>query len=101
MVNWRRGIAIVAASAALSIAPYVELAAPAYITGLFPQQAAFVADASKKKCALCSRRSGKTEAVAAWLLEGGYSCPGGLSVYIARSRANARLILWNTLIRIN
>lgn len=75
--------------------------APPYIEALFPQQRAFVSDPAKRKAALCTRRSGKTEAVAAWLLDGARTCPGGLSVYIARSRNNARLILWSTLARID
>lgn len=103
-MNWKSAAPWVIA-ACQALAPFdattPEPPAKNYIAGLFSQQLEFVADGSKKKCCLCSRRSGKTEAVAAWLLEGAESCPGGLSVYIARSRNNARLILWNTLIRIN
>lgn len=66
----------------------------AFIEALHPKQRAFVADKSRQKVALCGRRSGKSYGIAAWLLEGGYSDPGGLSVYIARSKGDARMILW-------
>lgn len=72
-----------------------------YIRALFPKQKAFFLDRSKKKAAVCSRRAGKTEGVAAWLLEGGEEDPGGLSVYIALSRNNCRMILWRTMIDLN
>jgi hypothetical protein len=70
---------------------------PAWLAALFPQQRAFVEDPSEKKAAVCSRRTGKTEGVAAWFLQAAYASPGSLSVYIALTRNNARLILWNTL----
>lgn len=66
----------------------------AFLDDLHPKQRAFVEDPSRQKSALCGRRSGKSWGIAAWLLEGGYSDPGGLSVYIARSKGDARLILW-------
>jgi hypothetical protein len=66
----------------------------AFIEALHPLQRAFVADKSRQKAALCGRRSGKSYGIAAWLLEGGYTDPGGLSVYIARSKGDARMILW-------
>lgn len=104
MINWKAGLTALATAAAAHAAQFdassPEPPAPSYIAGLFPEQRAFVDDRSKKKAALCGRRSGKTEGVAAWLIQGGMECPGGLSLYIARSRANARLILWNTLQRI-
>jgi hypothetical protein len=65
-----------------------------FLEGLHPKQRAFVEDKSRQKAALCGRRSGKSWGIAAWLLEGGYSDPGGLSVYIARSKGDARMILW-------
>lgn len=68
-----------------------------YVKALFGPQYRFFKDSSKKKAALCSRRAGKSEAIAAWLLDGGEDSPGGLSVYIALSRNNCRLILWATL----
>jgi hypothetical protein len=74
---------------------------PSYVQALFGPQYRFFTDPAKKKAALCSRRAGKTDALAAWLLDGGEDCPGGLSVYIALSRNNCRLILWAALERIN
>lgn len=68
-----------------------------YVTALFGPQRRFFEDPSKKKAALCSRRAGKTEAIAAWLLQGAEDDPGGLSVYIALSRNNCRKILWRTM----
>lgn len=68
-----------------------------YIASLHPKQKAFVLDRSPKKTALCSRRAGKSEGLAAWLLEGAESCPGGMSVYIVLSRNHARGIMWRTL----
>jgi len=66
----------------------------ALLDGLHPKQAAFVRDDSRQKAALCSRRAGKSWGIGAWLLAGGFEDPGGLSVYIARSKGDARLILW-------
>lgn len=63
------------------------------LDGLHPLQRAFVADPSRRKAALCSRRAGKSWGIATWLLEGAFTDPGGLSVYVARSKGNARLII--------
>src|SRR5688500_6955999 len=73
----------------------------AFLAGLHPKQKAFVEDPAKFKAAVCSRRAGKSEGDAAWLLEGAVSDPGGLSVYVARSKGNARLIIWPAFDRIN
>lgn len=70
------------------------------LAGLFPSQRAFVDDASKRRTARCSRRAGKTEGIAARLIRDGWNAPGELSVYIARSRPNARMIMGSTLERI-
>lgn len=64
------------------------------IADLHPKQRAFVLDTARRKAALCSRRAGKSWGIAVWLLEGGFSDPGGLSVYVARSKGDARMILW-------
>lgn len=68
-----------------------------YVKALFGEQYRFFADPAKKKTALCGRRSGKTEAVAAWLLDGAEDDPRGMSVYIALSRNNCRQIMWRTM----
>ena len=72
----------------------------AVLDGTFGAQREFVEDKSKLKAAVCSRRAGKTEAIAAWLLEGGWDSPGETSVYIALSKPHCRRMLWRTLIRI-
>src|SRR5262245_21898693 len=64
-----------------------------FLDSLHPLQRAFVDDRSQRKAALCGRRAGKSNGIAAWLIEGGESDPGGLSVYVARSKGNARLIV--------
>jgi len=64
-----------------------------FLEALHPKQLAFVRDPSKRKAALCGRRAGKSHGIAAWLIDGGESDPGGLSVYVARSKGNARLIV--------
>ena len=74
---------------------------PPYVSALFHEQLLFFNDDAKKKAAVCSRRAGKTESCAAWLLDGGRDCPDGMSIYIALSRNNCRLILWATLEDIN
>src|SRR5690242_3859010 len=73
----------------------------AFLEALHPKQSAFVLDRSRRKCALAGRRSGKSHGVAAWLLEGGEQDPGGLSVYVARSKGNARLIIWPAIEQLN
>lgn len=73
----------------------------AFLDDLHPKQRAFVEDPAKSKAALCSRRAGKSWGIACWLLEGGFDDPGGLSVYVARSKGNARLIIWPALDQIN
>jgi len=70
------------------------------IADLHPKQRAFVCDPARRKAALCSRRAGKSWGIAVWLLEGGYSDPGGLSVYIVRSKGDARRILWDETLRV-
>lgn len=74
---------------------------PAYVEGLFLPQRKFFEDPSKKKAACCSRRAGKSDGLAAWLLDGGRDDPGGMSVYIAVSRNLCRLIMWAALHRLN
>jgi len=74
---------------------------PQVISGLFGEQRRFFDDPSETKAALCGRRSGKTWAVASWLLAGAADSPGELSVYIATRRIQARNVLWRTLRRID
>jgi hypothetical protein len=57
------------------------------------KQRAFVADTSRRKAALCSRRAGKSFGLLVWFIVGALSDPGGLSVFIARTKGDARRIL--------
>lgn len=91
---WEHTAALVARSAQAS-----GLRVPT--VGLFPVQRAFVADPSPRKIALCSRRAGKSHAVAAWLLDGAADAPGEMSLYVALSRNSARMILWRALEQID
>lgn len=64
-----------------------------FLGDLHPKQRAFVCDTARRKIALCSRRAGKSHGILAWLIDGALDDPGGLSVYIARSKGDARRIL--------
>lgn len=64
-----------------------------FLRDLHPKQRAFVTDKSRRKVALCSRRAGKSHGILAWLIDGALDDPGGLSVYVARSKGDARRIL--------
>lgn len=64
-----------------------------FLDDLHPKQRAFVLDKSRRKTALCSRRAGKSHGILAWLIDGGLDDTGGMSVYVARSKGDARRIL--------
>lgn len=64
-----------------------------FLADLHPKQRAFVRDKSRRKVALCSRRAGKSHGILAWLIDGALDDVGGLSVYVARSKGDARRIL--------
>lgn len=64
-----------------------------FLDDLHPKQRAFVTDPCRRKVALCSRRAGKSHGILGWLLDGALEDPGGLSVYVARSKGDARRIL--------
>lgn len=76
-------------------------ASPPYLRDLFPAQRAFVLDRSRRKAALCSRRAGKTWAINAALLEKAEQKPGETVVYVGLTRATAKRLSWNELIRMN
>ena len=63
----------------------------------FSEQREFISDESRKKCALCPRRAGKSYAVGIWLCLGWMFRPGQRSMFIARTIAHARDILWDVL----
>ncbi len=68
---------------------------------LFPQQLAFVRDENPFRTAVCSRRSGKTTACAADLIDTSLKYPDAVSVYATLTRGVAKRILWPELKRIN
>ena len=68
---------------------------------LFKQQLAFVEDPEPFKVAVCSRRSGKTIACAAHLIQTAISTPDIMCLYITLSMRNAERIVWKDLKKIN
>lgn len=63
----------------------------------FPQQDAFVEDPSTAIAALCTRRAGKTNALARRFYKTMMKYPGCLCVYIALTREAAQTIMWPAL----
>lgn len=72
---------------------YAEVA-QSLLDGLTEVQKAFVLDPSRRKAALCSRRSGKTHACKIALLYIALTCPGSNGIYINSSRGECRDIIW-------
>ncbi len=70
-------------------------------TFLFDKQLAFVRDTAPFKTAVCSRRSGKTVACAADLIDTAINNTGVVCLYITLSRKNAKKIIWKELLNIN
>jgi hypothetical protein len=63
----------------------------------FDAQKSFIEDPNRLKVACCSRRAGKSHAVAMMLLRYGLERPGCTPVYINMNRASAQLIIWPAL----
>ena len=61
---------------------------------LFPKQLPFGLESRRFVTAVCTRRAGKTTAVAAKLLDVARKKAGCVALYIARSRVNAKRIFW-------
>jgi PBSX family phage terminase large subunit len=68
---------------------------------LFAEQLAFIEDPSRAKIAVCSRRSGKTVACAADLVNTALKTEGVVCLYITLSRNNAKKIIWREIKKIN
>lgn len=68
---------------------------------LFDKQLAFKEDPAPFKTAVCSRRSGKTIACAADLIDTAINSPNVVCVYITLSRKTAKKIIWKELKEIN
>lgn len=69
--------------------------APEILAGMHPHQRAFVEDSADVASALCSRRAGKTHALAALVALGQMRHPKGLSLYLAETVGKARELLWD------
>lgn len=68
---------------------------------LFPEQLRFVEDENPFKVAVCSRRSGKTVACAAHLIDTAIRFQGVVCLYVTLSRNNAKKIVWRELLNLN
>ena len=68
---------------------------------LFKEQLDFIQDSSRRKAAICSRRSGKSYAAGRYLLQEALEGEGTMCVYIARTREAAKRILWTSLKQAN
>src|ERR1035437_2285335 len=77
-----------------------ERAMPKMLTGLFPQQEAFIKDPAKLKLALCTRRAGKSYACGQYLVKECLDTPGVKCLYLAKTRLSARSILWDDILKV-
>ena len=68
---------------------------------LFREQVDLVKDTSRRKAAICSRRSGKSFAAGRYLVKECLDNESTLCVYIARTREAAKRILWTSLKDLN
>lgn len=68
---------------------------------LFPQQLSFVRDTAPNKVAVCSRRSGKTTACAADMVNCAIKNQNIVCLYITLSRNNAKKIIWPEIKKLN
>jgi phage terminase large subunit len=68
---------------------------------LFDKQLKFVQDPHEFKVAVCSRRSGKTIACAADLIDTAINNPEVVCLYITLSRNNAKKLIWPEIQKIN
>ena len=64
---------------------------------LFKNQVDFINDPSRRKAAICSRRSGKSYAAGRYLIQEALDAENTVCVYIARTREAAKRILWTSL----
>lgn len=68
---------------------------------LHPHQLHFAKDPSKRKAARCSRRAGKTVALAALMGQFAENYPGGLIIYITTTKKAAKRLAWPELRRLH
>lgn len=67
---------------------------------LFPAQQAFITDPSKRKAALCARRTGKSYVVLTAALITALTKPGAEILILVRTRGQAKRIYWRALKRL-
>lgn len=68
---------------------------------LFSQQLTFVNDPTPTKVAVCSRRAGKSTAVAADLVNTAFTTPECTALYITGTRSDAKKIIWAEILKFN
>src|SRR5271155_3740240 len=68
---------------------------------LFKQQLAFVQDPSLNTIAVCSRRAGKSSAVAADLVLTADRNPECTALYVTGTRSDAKKIIWKEILKFN
>lgn len=72
-----------------------------WLSELFPQQREFVSNPAKRKCALCSRRAGKTKANAAGLIDDLMRHPEAIALYLTLTAGISYDMLWSELTEAN
>jgi hypothetical protein len=60
----------------------------------FPQQLAYIQSPKRKKAAFCTRRAGKTDANAAYLLDGALGGDDRIILFVAKTRLRAIDLTW-------
>lgn len=66
-----------------------------------PKQLEFLSNPSKRKVAVCSRRAGKTTALAVKLLHAAVTDADTVSLYVTVRRTQAKKIVWSTIKKFN
>lgn len=72
---------------------------PIFLDANFHEQSAFIADPSKLKVNLCTRRAGKSWGDGLYLFKEAYENPGVTCLYIALTRDSARRIMWKDVLK--
>ena len=81
--------------------PDAEKRSFAWHKHLLPQQMEYIADETRLKTALCSRRAGKTYASCYYLIETAMKHAESTCAYIALTRSSAKKLMWSELQRAN
>lgn len=74
--------------------------AAAVLATRFDRQLDFIASPAKRKAAFCTRRAGKTEADAAYLLTEALAGPDRLCLFVAKTRGRAMDLTWKAVERL-